>query len=172
MFRAKRKIMIRVLIALLGFVWMLSGCTKEYSVEGKEETGFFVRFSVDGQLRTYRENVLAERTRNGSQERIIVQGLADLSTTPQGVALILADTPAVTAKAYPENPGLDVPALVFRDSVGTEFTNLFMLVPSGMEIVVSEVNATTIRGTFKGQLADVDGKMVNISDGAFFTPFQ
>lgn len=161
-----------VLIALLGFVWMLTGCTKEYSVEGKEETGFFVRFSVNGESRTYRENVLAERTQNGNQERVIVQGLADLSTNPQGVALIVADIPAVTAKAYPEVPGQEVPALVYRDSVGTEFTNLFMLVPSGMEIVVSEVNATTIRGTFKGQVADVDGNIVNITDGAFFTPFQ
>ena len=161
-----------ILFAFLGLALLFTGCSKEYSLEDKADNSFFVRFQLDRENKEYLENVLALRSNDNGMETVTVQGLVDLSANPAGLALLISQTDPIVAQTYPENFGSDSPAMLYRDTDGTEFTNLFMNAPSGLEIVISEINTETIRGTFKGTVSDLNGNTREVTDGSFFAKFQ
>lgn len=160
------------LFALLGLAMLAAGCTKELSVENKADNGFYVRFLLNGESKEYTKYVMAVRSRDSSLEKVKVQGVVDQSVNPAGVALQVSRTDSVIAQTYPEVFGADSPAILYRDTSRAEFSNLFMTGPSGFEIVISEINTETVRGTFKGKIADINGEVKEISDGSFYAKFQ
>ncbi|OLY92912.1 hypothetical protein [Cnuella takakiae] len=169
-----RKLILPLILVLsgCGLLFFSTGCSKEVSQEEGLDTGYFFRFTLDGQAKDYKENILAERRLEPSLETIIIQGLADLSTDPSGMLLVLAEQPPVITKTYPEVPGRDAPAMAFTDSIGTVFTNLFVPTASGFELTISQISSGTVRGTFKGQMADANGNIHNVTDGVFYAPFR
>lgn len=149
------------------------GCTKETSLENKIDRNYFVRFTVDSAAREYVGNVLATRSSDNGLQRVTVQGLANqASSNPPLLALLVAQSAPITAQTYPEVAGSESPAILLRDTTGAEYTNLFMTTPSGIEIVINAIDSSTIRGTFKGTVADLNGEEKIITDGSFYAPFQ
>lgn len=169
-----RNLILPLLLVLTGCTLLLTstGCSKEESLEDKLDTSYHFRFTLDGRAQDFKENILAERRLETSLETVIVQGLADLSTDPAGMLLVLAEQPPVIPQTYPEVPGKDAPAMAYTDSVGTVFTNLFVPTASGFELTISQISATTVRGTFKGQMADANGNIHTVTDGSFYAPFR
>lgn len=162
----------RLLFIFLGIAMLAIGCNKEMSVEDKVDLNYYVRFVVDGQSREFNDNVLAIRSNDSGLQRVAVQGLANLSANPPGLALVISQPEPIIAQRYPEVPGAESPAILLRDTTGIEYTNLFMNESSGIEIVINEINTGTVRGTFKGKVSDQNGDVKEISDGAFYAPFQ
>ena len=162
----------RFLSALLGIALLGVGCTKETSLENNIDRNYYVRFSVDGEAREYTENVLALRSNDNGLQRVTVQGLADLSANPAGLALLVAQPDPIVAQTYPEVLGSESPAMLLRETTGVEYTNLFMTTASGIEIVINDINTATIRGTFKGTVADLNGEEKEITEGTFYAPFK
>lgn len=169
-----RKLILPLILVLAGCALLFSstGCSKDLSLEDKLDTSYHMRFTLNGVPQDFKENILAERRLETSLETILVQGLADLSTDPAGMLLVLAEQPPVIPQTYPEVPGRDAPAMAYTDSVGTVFTNLFVPTASGFELTVSQISANTVRGTFKGQMADANGNIFTVTDGSFYAPFR
>lgn len=169
-----RKLILPLVLVLAGCALLFSstGCSKDLSLEDKLDTSYHMLFTLDGVPQDFKENILAERRLETNLETILVQGLADLSTDPAGMLLVLAEQPPVIPQTYPEVPGRDAPAMAYTDSVGTVFTNLFVPTASGFEISISQISATTVRGTFKGQMADANGNIHTVTNGSFYAPFR
>ena len=169
-----RNLILPVVLVLAGCGLLLSstGCAKDLSLEDKVDTSYHFRFTLDGNPKDFKENILAERRVDPNLETILVQGLADLSTNPAGMLLVLAEQPPVIPRTYPEVAGRDAPAMAYTDSAGTVFTNLFVPTASGFELTISQISATTVRGTFKGQMADANGNIHTVTNGSFYAPFR
>ncbi len=161
-----------ILFALLALIFMCGGCTKEVSREDKTNDNYFVQFKLDGQTKEYLQNVSALRVNDAGLETLTVFGLSDLTANPPGIYLQIAQADPIVAQTYPEIMGSDSPAILYRDAGGVEFTNLFMTTESGLEITITEINAESVRGTFKGSVADLNGTVREVRDGAFYAKVQ
>jgi hypothetical protein len=162
----------RMLLGLVAFVLLATGCTKENSFEQETETAYFVKFKVDGVLREYMDVVLATSSTAGGVFTVTVQGQAALTGNPEGIVVSVSDSEPVIAQDYNEVPDSDTPALMFRNDGGKEFSTLFATTQTGLNVNISRINSTSVRGTFSGKAYSLDGTELNVTEGSFFAKFQ
>lgn len=149
------------------------GCAKEYSVENRDAQSYYVRFTIDGVAKEYTNLVTAIRYTDSITYSIVVRGDKDLSPTPESMAILVEEAEPVTAKVYTELSGSDSPAMQYRDSASTnDFSNLYMVTPSGIQVIISQIDSIAVRGSFRGTIADINGNTREITDGEFHARFQ
>lgn len=152
---------------------LVFSCSKEESLEDVVDNSYYVRFKIDGTSKEYVQNVLAVRNDDSTTYSVAIQGLRDLSATPEGMAVIIAEPEPIAAKVYAEINSSDSPALLYRDSASTnDFTNLYMTTASGTQVIISQIDSVSVRGSFSGTIADMDGNTRVITDGSFHAKFQ
>ena len=162
----------RMLLALVAFVLLATGCTKENSYEQETETSYYVKFKVDGTVREYMDVVLATSSTASGVFTVTVQGQAALTGNPEGIVISVADNEPVIAQTYNEIPDSDTPAMMFRNDGGKEFSTLFATTQTGLNVNISRINSTSVRGTFSGKAYSLDGAELNVTEGSFFAKFQ
>lgn len=163
----------KIFFALMGILFLASSCSKEESEEQKAaDSNFFVRFKAGAETKEYKDIVLALRTTNGGMNTVAIQGQETLNANTPGIIVTITDPAEITAKTYTENGTNDSPATLYRDAAAKEFSNLFMTTASGFSVTITEINTTTVRGTFNGKVSDLNGDELTISDGSFYAKFQ
>lgn len=163
----------RILFALLAVFLLASGCSKEKSEEDAgEDTNYFVRFRAGSDAKEFRNVVIAVRSSTSGVNTLTIEGGIAPTGNGERIVLGIAEAEPIVAQTYAESPNSDSPAILYRNATAVEFSNLFMATASGLTVTISDINQNTVRGTFSGRAADLDGNEIQISDGAFFAKFQ
>lgn len=161
-----------IFFCLCAFLFIATGCTKENSEEENKDTNYYMRFTANGEVREYKDIVLATRSQMGADYVLSIQGQKEYSATTPGLSIVITQTQPFTAKTYTELTTDPLVAILYRNDAAVDYSSLYMTAASGLEVVISQINSETVRGTFAGSVADVNGGVVPITEGEFYVKFQ
>ncbi len=153
-----------VILAFVLFAGLLGGCKKDET----SDNGYWIKFKVDGNQVEYtlQSSLVAAFAQAGTQYNAVITG----SDSKSNVGLQVYDSKAIAANKYSGytiSNGAVVGVLMhYADGNGTVYNQ--SVTNSNLEITVSELNTTTVRGTFNGTLKASGKSDISITEGKFY----
>jgi len=156
--------LIFIILAIVIFTVVIVGCKKEEA----GSNGYWIKFKVDGsQVEfTLQSSLVAAFAQAGTQYNAVISG----SDSKSHVGLQVYDNKAIVANKYSGYTilnGAVVGVLMhYADASGVVYNQ--SVTNSNLEITISELTATAVRGTFSGTLKATGKTDIAITSGEFY----
>lgn len=159
-----KKQSIGVILAIVVFAFLSGGCKKDNDAGSG---GYHMKFKVDGTQIEYSVQgaLVAAFGQSGTQYNAVISG----SDGKSNAGLQVFDNKAISASIYSgytiSNSAVVGALMHYEDLNGTVYTQ--GTVSPDIEITIIEINATIVKGTFRGTLKSAGKANISITNGEF-----
>jgi len=171
-------------LAILLFSFFLS-CKKSNS--GSPSGSYHVTASIAGSAKTFNLSTVATTVGSGSNVNLGITGIAS-ATTGESMGVAITNTPSgkpIVAGTYTDTSSKFAVSMVYRMTTTVQYVNTNDItnqaanngtpVVNHMKIVITAIDAATVKGTFSGDLylnGDATAAKKTVTSGDFYAKFQ
>jgi hypothetical protein len=156
---------------------LLAGCSSSTDSTGSQSGADFIRFQASGAQIQFQDQptspVAATIAAIGSESSLNVTGQSAFSASPfSNIQITVIDPSPITTKTYGAfqpvgTSGAFTSAIISYNVGSVGYDNTAAGTGSDVQVTITEITSTTVRGTFSATVKTKAGAVVAISGGSF-----